>query len=156
MKIPMPSVIVALALGLSIAVLGAPVFAPASAQESGPVQSLRGVIEIDEINEAPTVASLKAGRRFDKAYRQQPPMIPHKTDKYQINTKVNQCLRCHDWPYNVQEGAPKISETHYTDRNGVALDKVTRSRWFCTQCHVNQTDAPVLVGNDFTNAIDAR
>ncbi|MBT3629514.1 MAG: nitrate reductase cytochrome c-type subunit; periplasmic nitrate reductase electron transfer subunit [Rhodospirillaceae bacterium] len=152
MKIPMPSVIVALALGLSIAVLTA----HASAQESGPVQSLRGVIELDELNEAPPVAALKAGRRFDKAYRQQPPLIPHKTDKYQINTKVNQCLRCHDWPYNVQEGAPKISETHYADRNGVALDKVTRSRWFCTQCHVNQTDAPVLVGNDFVNAVNAR
>ena len=77
MKIPMPSVIVALALGLSIAVLTA----HASAQESGPVQSLRGVIELDELNEAPPVAALKAGRRFDKAYRQQPPLIPHKTDK---------------------------------------------------------------------------
>ena len=152
MKIAMPSVLVALALGFSIAVLSA----QANAQESGPVQSLRGVIEIDEINEAPPVAALKAGRRFDKAYRQQPPMIPHKIDKYQINVKVNQCLRCHDWPYNVQEGAPKISETHYTDRNGVALDKVTRSRWFCTQCHVNQRDVPMLVGNDFINAVNAR
>ncbi len=152
MKIVMPWMIGVLALGLTTAFLTV----GASAQQSGEVQSLRGVMEIDEINEAPPVADWKTGRRFDKAYRQQPPMIPHKTDKYQINVKVNQCLRCHDWPYNVREGAPKVSETHYTDRNGVALDKVTRSRWFCTQCHVIQADVPLLVGNDFTNAINAR
>ena len=42
-----------------------------------------------------------------------PPLIPLRVDKYEIDLKVNQCLRCHDWPYNVQENATKISETHY-------------------------------------------
>ena len=42
-----------------------------------------------------------------------------------------------------------MSETHYVNRNGVALEHVARTRWFCTQCHVPQTDAPALVGNTF-------
>jgi cytochrome c-type protein NapB len=128
----------------------------AAAQQDGAVQSLRGATGIDEINEAPPITRQNTGRRFDRAYRQQPPMIPHKTDTYQINSKVNQCLRCHDWPYNVREGAPKVSETHYVDRNGIALDKVTSSRWFCNQCHVTQEDAPALVGNTFRNSVNNR
>lgn len=139
-------------LVFSIAVLAL----DASAQQDGAVQSLRGSVELDETNEAPSLTTQNTGRRFDKAYRQQPPLIPHKVEKYQINIKVNQCLRCHDWPYNVREGAPKISETHYEDRNRVALDKVTRSRWFCTQCHVPQANAPALVRNNFTTAVGGR
>ncbi len=125
-------------------------------QQDDKVHSLRGATALDENNDAPDLKKPDTGRRFEKAYRQQPPLIPHKIDKYQINLKVNQCMRCHDWPYNVSEGAPKISETHYTDRGGVALDKVTRSRWFCTQCHVTQTRAPALVQNDFTSAVGRR
>ena len=128
----------------------------ATAQQDGPVQSLRGPEGLDETKEAPDVTSLETGRRFEKAYRQQPPMVPHKVEGYQINLKVNQCMRCHDWPYNVEERAPKISETHYVDRNGVALDKVTASRWFCTQCHVPQANAPALVRNKFESAVGGR
>lgn len=146
------TIVAGLALSVGIVAI-APV---ATAQQDGPVQSLRGPMSIDENNEAPNLTTLNTGRRFDKAYRQQPPLVPHKIDKYQINIKVNQCLRCHDWPYNVREGAPKVSETHYTNRDGVALDKVTRSRWFCTQCHVPQADAPALVGNDFKTAVGGR
>jgi len=121
----------------------------AFSQQDNAVHSLRGAAPLDEDNVVHDLKKLNTGHRFDRAYRQQPPLIPHKIDKYQINLKVNQCMRCHDWPYNVREGAPKISETHYTNRNGVALDKVTKSRWFCTQCHVPQTAAPALVQNDF-------
>jgi cytochrome c-type protein NapB len=123
----------------------------ATGQEPG-VQSLRGQKGIPEAGAAPDIKRPMTGRRLPRAYRQQPPLIPHKTQKYQINLKVNQCLRCHDWPHNVEEGAPKISETHYVDRNGVALDKVTRSRWFCTQCHVGQVQARALVPNTFRSS----
>ncbi len=138
-------------------ILGFALWSPqAKGQQDDPVHSLRGDSAIDESNEVYDLKKQNTGRRFDRAYRQQPPLIPHKISKYQINLKVNQCMRCHDWPYNVREGAPKISETHYTNRNGVALDKVTRSRWFCTQCHVPQTRAPALVRNDFTPSTGKR
>ncbi len=116
------------------------------------VQSLRGNVGIHEANHAPKVFQQNNGGRLTKAYRQQPPLIPHRISKYQINRKVNQCMRCHDWPGNVEAGAPKISETHYTGRDGVALDHVARTRWFCTQCHVTQVNAPALVGNTFQPA----
>lgn len=137
--------------------VGVVLWAPdAVAQQESQVQSLRGLTALDETNDANDLKRLNTGRRFDRAYRQQPPLVPHKVDKYQVNLKVNQCMRCHDWPNNTREGAPKISETHYTDRNGVALDRVSRSRWFCTQCHVPQSDAPTLVENNFRSAVGSR
>jgi cytochrome c-type protein NapB len=87
-----------------------------------------------------------------RAYRQQPPMIPHRIDRYQIDLRVNKCLGCHDWPNNVEEGAPKVSETHYVSREGIALDHVARTRWFCTQCHVPQANTRPLVSNSFKSS----
>lgn len=120
-----------------------------SAQE---IKSLRGSAGIDEGDAATKVYQQDTSGRFTKNYRQQPPLIPHKITNYEIDLKVNQCMRCHDWPGNVEANAPKISETHYIDRNGVALDRVARTRWFCTQCHVPQANAPALVGNTFEPA----
>jgi len=116
------------------------------------VKSLRGASQIEEDNAAPKVYQQDTSGRFAKAYRQQPPLIPHKISSYEIDLKVNQCMRCHDWPGNVEAGAPKISETHYVNRDGVALDHVARTRWLCTQCHVPQANAPALVGNTFEPA----
>ena len=93
---------------------------------------------------------------FGRAYRQQPPLIPHKIDGYQITTDNNACMGCHDWPGNTRVNAPKISETHYVDRQGVRLDKVAGTRYFCQQCHVPQVDAKPLVGNIFKNATQAK
>ena len=116
---------------------------------------MRGDKDVEDTGAAPEVRRQNTDSgRLSRAYRQQPPLIPHKIDSYEIDLKVNQCMRCHDWPYNVQEGAPKISETHYTDRNGVALDRVAGTRWFCTQCHVPQVNARPLVDNTFESAID--
>ena len=118
------------------------------------VKSLRGDLLIEETNGADDIARQNTAGRFERAYRQQPPLIPHRTAGYQVNLKVNQCLSCHDWPNNVEQGAPKVSETHYESRDGVALDQVARTRWFCNQCHVPQANTPELVRNDFRNAKD--
>lgn len=136
---------IALGIGLVLAAGGATAFA----QE---LQSLRGPVGIDELGDQPTIFQYDVGTPQTKNFRQQPPLIPHEIDRYEIDLKVNQCLRCHDWPGNVENKAPKISETHYFDRNGVALDRVSRNRWFCNQCHVPQTNAPALVDNVFTPA----
>jgi len=140
---------VLLLIGLTV-LLTAPY---AMAQES-PV-SLRGDVELDQTGHVHELRDQNVGQRFQRAYRQQPPLIPHRIVKYQINLKVNQCLRCHDWPYNVEEGAPKVSETHYISRTGVALDRVAATRWFCTQCHVPQMRARALVPNTFKSAVDS-
>ena len=125
------------------------------AAQADDVSSLRGATTLPETARAPDLRRQNTDPgRFGRAYRQQPPLIPHKIDAYEIDLKVNQCMRCHDWPFNVEEGAPKISETHYFDRQGVALDEVSRTRWFCTQCHVPQVNARPLVENEFRSAIE--
>ena len=113
------------------------------------IKSLRGDIEILAPDKAPPISNVREGARTERAYRQQPPLIPHAVDKYEIDLKINQCLRCHDWPQNVRENAPKISETHYVDREGVRLDKIASTRWFCNQCHVPQMETKPLVDNLF-------
>ena len=42
-----------------------------------------------------------------------------------------------------------ISVTHYMDRDGNFLADVSPRRYFCNQCHVEQTDARPLVENQF-------
>lgn len=128
------------------------VFAPPPV-DAADLQSLRGDKAVDEANTAPELFSVNESGPQPRAFRQQPPLIPHRIDKYEIDLKVNQCLRCHDWPYNVTESAPKISETHYESREGKRLDFVAGTRWFCNQCHVPQADAPALVENEFRPAI---
>ena len=138
---------------LGIAVLMTAALGPSAGAIGAEVQSLRGEEALTETTAADLPAKQdRSQSALPRAYRQQPPMIPHKVDGYEVDLKVNQCMGCHDWPKNVDVGAPKISETHYTDRNGVALDYVARTRWFCNQCHVPQTNARPLVGNQFKNA----
>lgn len=136
-----------------VAVVLTAVAAGSYAQE---VKSLRDV-PLTETDPAPEVLkqSVPAGG-FGRAYRQQPPMIPHKIEGYQITTDNNACMSCHDWPGNMRVNALKISETHYVDRQGVRLDKVAGTRYFCMQCHVPQNDAKPLVGNVFQNSTQAK
>ena len=42
-----------------------------------------------------------------------------------------------------------ISVTHFQDREGQTLGAVSPRRYFCTQCHVPQTDAPLKVDSLF-------
>ncbi|MBR0699653.1 nitrate reductase cytochrome c-type subunit [Bradyrhizobium sp. 62B] len=126
------------------------------AQEAKPVKALREA-PLTEMSAPPDVTKQSVpASGFERAYRQQPPLIPHKVDGYQITTQNNACMGCHDWPGNTRVNAPKISETHYVDRQGVRLDKVAGTRYFCQQCHVPQADAKPLVGNIFQNATQAK
>lgn len=116
--------------------------------QSADVTSLRGT-EVD----TPSVLEntyQPIERRLTRNYRQQPPLIPHSIEHYQIDTRVNQCLSCHDWTNAGDRNAPTLSMTHYLDRNGNELDHIAGTRYFCNQCHVPQADTPPLVGNTFT------
>jgi cytochrome c-type protein NapB len=128
----------------------------ASSVQADEVQSLRGKTAITQPDVTEPVFDVKEGSRYPKNYLQQPPLIPHRIEKYEIDVKVNQCLRCHDWPNNVQENAPLISVSHFTDRDGNKLDHVASRRWFCVQCHVPQADAKPLVENKFQPATGSK
>jgi cytochrome c-type protein NapB len=86
-------------------------------------------------------------------YPEQPPVIPHSIEGYQLTLKTNRCLDCHRRQYTEGSGAPMISVTHFMDRDGQVLADVTPRRYFCTACHVQQTDAKPLVPNRFEDML---
>jgi cytochrome c-type protein NapB len=117
------------------------------AQNTTANQSLRGADITATLPPGEIHQQLKG--REARNYRQQPPIIPHSVDQYQIDLRTNQCLSCHDWTNAGDRGAPTLSMTHYLDRDGTQQDTVAGTRWFCNQCHVPQANAPALVGNTF-------
>lgn len=84
-----------------------------------------------------------------RSFEQQPPLIPHKIEGYRIDFKANRCLECHDRPFFKEEKAPKVGDSHYKDREGKMLDKISMARYNCNLCHVPQADAQPLVSNTF-------
>jgi cytochrome c-type protein NapB len=88
----------------------------------------------------------------DRDFVQQPPLIPHTTQGYQITLNFNKCMDCHAWQKTKASGATKVSVTHFKTSAGQELDNISPRRYFCTQCHVPQTDAKPLVDNTFQRA----
>lgn len=84
-------------------------------------------------------------------YPDQPPLIPHKIDNYQIDLNANKCLTCHSRTAIEISQAPMVSVTHFMNREGQTLATVSPRRFFCTQCHVVQLDARPLVENTFVD-----
>lgn len=140
MRLPLLAGILTLATSLVVGGMGL-------SQSTDGVTSLRGV-PVDE-TPAPERVFQQETQRFNREYRQQPPLIPHSIDQYQIDKHANQCLSCHDWTNAGDRGAPTLSMTHYLDREGNELDHIAGTRWFCNQCHVPQANAPELVENTF-------
>jgi nitrate reductase (cytochrome), electron transfer subunit len=92
-------------------------------------------------------------KRLMRNYPEQPPIIPHSIENYQLTLKANRCLDCHRRQFTEGSGAPMISVTHFMDRNGQVLADVTPRRYFCTACHVQQTDAQPLVPSTFKDML---
>lgn len=84
-----------------------------------------------------------------RAYPDQPPVIPHSIEGYQLSVNTNRCLSCHKREFTEGSGAPMISVTHYITRDGQMLADVSPRRYFCTACHVPQADTSPLIGNTF-------
>lgn len=102
---------------------------------------------------APLPRPITNDKRVMRNYPEQPPVIPHSTENYQLTLRTNRCLDCHRRQYTEGSGAPMISVTHFMDRDGQVLADVTPRRYFCTACHVQQTDADALVPNNFQDMV---
>lgn len=114
------------------------------------IATLRDGTAIDE--QAATAAMPKivdTEFRAQRNYPMQPPTIPHDTRGYELNLRANKCMTCHARVRTEESQAPMISVTHYMDGNGNFLAELAPRRYFCTQCHVNQTTARPLVENTF-------
>ncbi len=97
----------------------------------------------------PIPAVVNSDIRQVRNWPEQPPVIPHQIDNYQIDLNVNKCLTCHSRTAVAVSQAPMVSVTHFMNREGQVLAAVTPRRFFCTQCHVPQVDVQPPVGNTF-------
>jgi cytochrome c-type protein NapB len=114
------------------------------------VQSLRGDHPLDA--DANKVVKHKINTQeggFERNFKLQPPMVPHKVDKYRITLKGNGCLKCHSEKAYKKEKAPKVGDSHYIDRDGNTLKTISSRRYFCSQCHAPQVKDDPLVENTF-------
>lgn len=113
---------------------------------------IRPATPLAEESEAPQIPDvINTDIRQVRNYPDQPPIIPHKIDNYQIDLNVNKCLTCHSRTAVQDSQAPMISVTHFMDRDGQTLAAVGSRRYFCTQCHVVQHDAKPPVTNGFVD-----
>ncbi len=111
---------------------------------------LRGSAALDTEPKPPLFPKIvNDDQRKARAYPMQPPLIPHQIDNYQVDRSFNKCMDCHSRARVAESQAPMVSVTHYQDRDGNTLAEISSRRYFCTQCHVVQTDARVPVKNTF-------
>ena len=89
--------------------------------------------------------------REPRNYPEQPPVIPHSTEGYEVSVHANKCLSCHARTRIGESQAPMVSITHFADRDGQFLASVSPRRYFCTQCHVPQHNVRAPVENDFVD-----
>jgi nitrate reductase (cytochrome), electron transfer subunit len=92
------------------------------------------------------------------AFDDAPPLIPHSVEESGLITlKSNKCLKCHHdqdlWDQEKDAAEPSpMPESHYVSLRtapDVIAKKIIGARYFCTQCHVAQTEVELLVENDF-------
>ena len=64
-----------------------------------------------------------------RAFPDQPPVIPHSIEGYQLSVNTNRCQTCHKREFTIGSGAPMISVTHYMTREGQMLADVSPRRY---------------------------
>lgn len=150
----MKRMIVSLSVGMAIGLaLGLSTALPGSVASAEEVKSLRGTLALPDAKSPPPVFKLKLDQeKFERNFKTQPPLIPHKVAKYRVNLKANRCLKCHDKTTYKEEEAPMAGKSHYLDAAGKETETINMGRYFCSQCHVPQTDARPLVANTFKGA----
>ena len=113
---------------------------------------LRGETPLNEEGPAPRMTPLRnTSEREPRNYPEQPPLIPHQIEGYQVDINGNKCLSCHSRSRTGESQAPMLSITHFMDRDGQFLASVSPRRFFCTQCHVPQHEVKAPVVNDFVD-----
>jgi len=114
--------------------------------------ALRGPTPLDREGQPPLMTpEMNTSEREARNYPEQPPLIPHSTEGYEVSIRGNKCLSCHARSRTRESQAPMISVTHFADRDGQFLASISPRRYFCTQCHVPQHNVRVPVENDFVD-----
>ena len=136
--------------GISVLVMGSLV-----SSQTGPGglrSGLRGDTPLQDVGPAPRLLpQANTDIREIRNYPEQPPVIPHSIEAYQLDANVNQCLSCHARSRTGDSQAPMVSITHFMDRDGQFLASVSPRRYFCVQCHVPQYPVRSPVANRFVD-----
>ena len=144
-----------LAICAGIAVLAVGSFASSQTGSSGLRSALRGNVPLQDVGPAPRMLpQANTDIREIRNYPEQPPVISHTIEAYQLDANVNQCLSCHARSRTGDSQAPMVSITHFMDRDGQFLASVSPRRYFCIQCHVPQHPVKPPVANSFVD-VDA-
>jgi cytochrome c-type protein NapB len=134
-----------------LAAAGLVALAPLAASAQS-FSALRGPTPLDQSPVPPALTpEQNTAQRETRNYPEQPPVIPHTTEGYEISLNGNKCLSCHARARVRESQAPMISITHFADRDGQFLASVSPRRYFCTQCHVPQHAVQDPVTNDFVD-----
>ncbi len=118
------------------------------------VNSLRGQ-NADTADLAPNAMAYVGKRPGQHAlivrnFENQPPLIPHTIENYEISATENACWECHNSDDLKGQKMPMVGKSHLI--GPVVADvtpKLDMKRWQCDSCHVPQVDAKPLVENAF-------
>ena len=147
MRISRPPLLAALG---GLAVLAVGTIATGQTGSVGLHSGLRGNTPLQDVGPAPRMLpQSNTDVREIRNYPEQPPVIPHTIEAYQLDANVNQCLSCHARARTSESQAPMVSITHFMDRDGQFLASVSPRRYFCIQCHVPQHPVKVPIANRF-------
>jgi cytochrome c-type protein NapB len=136
---------------LRILALAAALAIPASGLLAQDLDALRPA-PVNEETQAPRMQPMRnTAEREVRNYPEQPPLIPHAIEGYQVDLNGNKCLSCHARARTGESQAPMLSITHFMDREGQFLASVSPRRFFCTQCHVPQHEVKPPVESDFVD-----
>jgi nitrate reductase (cytochrome), electron transfer subunit len=114
--------------------------------------ALRGSTPLNQEGSPPALTpEQNTSVREPRNYPEQPPVIPHSTEGYEVRINANKCLSCHARTRIHESQAPMVSITHFIDRDGQFLASISPRRYFCTECHVPQHNVRPPVENDFVD-----
>jgi cytochrome c-type protein NapB len=134
----------------SALILALAILVTAGAAGAQQLYGLRGPTPLAEEPQPPPLPrEVNDDRRQSRNWPEQPPVIPHSVQGYQITLNANKCLTCHGRQFTAQSQAPMISVTHFMDRDLQVLAAVSGRRYFCTQCHVPQMQVEPIAESRF-------
>jgi cytochrome c-type protein NapB len=114
--------------------------------------ALRGSTPLNQEGSPPALTpEQNTSVREPRNYPEQPPVIPHSTEGYEVSINANKCLSCHARTRVHESQAPMVSITHFIDRDGQFLASISPRRYFCTECHVPQHNVRPPVENGFVD-----
>jgi len=111
---------------LALALLVASISSLATAQT---FSALRGSTPLDQEGEPPALRpELNTSEREVRNYPEQPPVIPHTTEGYEVSVHGNKCLSCHARSRVRESQAPMISISAARRTHRSAMSRSLRRR----------------------------